>query len=601
MSEETAARPAAATDEGAGQDASGPADAITVEVIRQSLIGVVQEMQNSLFCTGYSTIIRESKDASCAIADLAGRVVAQYTVLPLHLGAFPETIENILRAYPVDEMRDGDAFLVNHPYYGGSPHATDMAVVAPVVVDGEVFGFSGSIAHKSDIGGLVPGTNSSQAREIYHEGLMVPPVRYHRGFAPSPEVETLLRANSRTPHLVLGDLRGQVGATHLAADRVRALCAKYGKDTLHTASARLLDLTEQRIRAAVAEWPDGRYTGTRLLHSEGMADGRPVAIRVAVTIEGDRIAFDFTGSDDQMTGPYNIRPPLVRAVCSYALKCLVDPEMPSNSGFFQAITASFRPGSLLDPLPPAPVNTYMPVAVATAEALFDAFGKALAAGRIAESSSGTNGTFSYRLPGASSPKVQYELPAGAMGARWNKDGVSASKVHVANGSLTPIEVLETEFPVRVERFELVTDSGGPGRHRGGLGYLREYRVLAPARFTTRNGRELTPPAGKDGGLAGRPSVLTVNPGTDREAAITVESGSVTLAPGDVVRVCQAGGGGYGDPRTRPVEQVVADVREGYVSPESARTHYGVVLVRTPAGAWEADPRQTADLRAPAAG
>ncbi|MGW5432772.1 hydantoinase B/oxoprolinase family protein [Streptomyces sp. NPDC004059] len=589
MSEQATAQPP-------GRDVPAQTDAITVEVIRQSLIGVVQEMQNSLFCTGYSTIIRESKDASCAIADLDGHVVAQYTVLPLHLGAFPETIANILRAYPLEDMRDGDAFLVNHPYYGGSPHATDMAVVAPVVVDGEVFAFSGSIAHKSDIGGLVPGTNSSQAREIYHEGLMVPPVRYYRQFEPSPEVETLLRANSRTPHLVLGDLRGQVGATHLAAERVRALCAKYGKEAVRTASGRVLELTEQQIRAAIAEWPDGSYTGQRAMHSEGMADGRPVTIRVTATIEGDGIAFDFTGSDDQLTGPYNIRPPLVRAVCSYALKCLIDPELPSNSGFAQAFSASFRPGSLLDPLAPAPVNTYMPVAVATAEAVIDALGKALTAGRIAESSSGTNGTFSYRLPGHASPKVQYELPAGAMGARWNKDGVSASKVHVANGSLTPVEVLETEFPVRLERFELVTDSGGAGRYRGGLGYVREYRVLGPARFTTRNGRELTPPAGKDGGLPGRPSTLTLNPGTDRQAEITVENGSVTLQAGDVVRVAQAGGGGYGDPYTRPVDEVLRDVREGYVSLESARAHYGVAVVRTAAGGWEADEAESKRLR-----
>ncbi|MFD7443664.1 hydantoinase B/oxoprolinase family protein [Streptomyces sp. NPDC059909] len=578
--------------------ASDGVDAITVEVIRQSLVGVVQEMQNSLFCTGYSTIIRESKDASCAIADLDGRVVAQYTVLPLHLGAFPQTIENILKAYPVEEMRDGDAFLVNHPYYGGSPHATDMAVVAPIVVDGKVFGFSGSIAHKSDIGGLVPGTNSSQAREIYHEGLMVPPVRFYRDFTPSPEVETLLRANSRTPQLVLGDLRGQVGATHLAAERVRALCAKYGTDTVHTASERLLELTEHQVRASVAKWPDGTWTGQRIMHSEGMAGGEPVAIRTTVTIEGDRIGFDFSASDDQMTGPYNIRPPLVQAVCCYALKCLIGPEIATNSGLADAFTLAFRHGSLLDPEPPAPVNTYMPVAIATAESVLDALGKAMTGGRIAESSAGTNGTFSYLRPGRRSPQVQYELPAGAMGARWNKDGVSASKVHVANGGLTPIEVLETEFPVRLRRFELVTDSGGPGRYRGGLSYVREYRVLAPARFTTRNGRELTPPAGKDGGLPGQPSVLTVNPGTDREEAITVENGSVTLQPGDVVRVAQAGGGGYGDPRTRPLDEVLRDVREGYVSPESAREHYGVALVQS-SGRWQADEAETRRLRQPA--
>lgn len=571
-------------------------DAVVVEVIRQSLIGVVQEMQQSLFCTGYSTIIRESKDASCAIADLRGRVVAQHTVLPLHLGAFPETIANILKAYPIEQMCDGDAFIVNHPYHGGSPHATDVAVVAPIVVDGTVFGFSGSIAHKSDIGGLVPGTNSSQATEIYHEGIMVPPVRFYRRFTVVPEVETILRANSRTPELVLGDLRGQVGATHLAGERVRALCTKYGDNVVRTASERLLDWTEKRIRAAVADWPDGVYEGRRVMHCEGMGGGEPVAIRVTVTVDGDQASFDFTASDGQLDGPYNIRPPLVRAVCCYALKCVIDPDLPSNSGMVEAFETSFRPGTLVDPVMPAPVNTYMPVAVATSEAVLDALGKALPRAQIAESSTGTNGTFSHRIPGQSSPKVQYELPAGAIGARWNSDGVSACKAHVANGGLTPIEVLESEFPVQLQRFELRIDSGGPGRYRGGLGYLREYQVLGPARFTTRNGRELTPPLGKAGGLPGQPSTITLNPGTAGEQEIAVASGGVTLQAGDVVRIGQAGGGGYGDPRTRPVHEVLRDVREGYVSGDAAREYYGVVVVATSDG-WEVDEAQTAQLRA----
>lgn len=579
-----------------GRSSAPAIDAIVVEVVRQSLIGVVQEMQNSLFCTGYSTIIRESKDASCAIADLTGRVIAQHTVLPLHLGAFPATIENLLRAYPLSDMRDGDAFVVNHPYYGGSPHATDMAVVAPIIVDGHLFGFSGSIAHKSDIGGLVPGTNSGQAREIFHEGLMLPPVRYYQEFRVISEVETILRANSRTPELVLGDLRGQVGATHLAAERVRSLCAKYGTSVIEGASAGLLKLTERLIRAAVERWPDGTYHGERKLHSEGMADGRPVSIRVSATIKGDQITFDFRRSDDQMTGPYNIRPPLVRAVCYYALKCLGDPEIAVNSGFAAAVHTTFRPGSLLDPVAPAPVNTYMPVAVATAEALFDALGKAIPAARIAESSSGTNGTLSHRIFGQRTPKVQYELPAGAIGARHNKDGVSASKAHVANGSLTPIEVLETEFPIQLTRFELMVDSGGPGRYRGGLGYVREYRALGDSSFTTRNGRELTPPAGRDGGLPGKTSALILNPGTSTEREIHAEDGGVILHPGDVLRMVQAGGGGYGDPVTRPVADVLRDVREGYVSPEAAREFYRVAVHETATG-WEADEAETARLRA----
>jgi len=400
-------------------------DAIEVEVISQSLVGVVQQMQNSLFRTGYSTIIRESRDASCAILDLRGSVVAQHTVLPLHLGAFPASLAAVLEHYRIEDMRDGDAFIVNHPYYGGSPHASDMAVIAPIMLGDEVFGFSGSIAHKSDIGGLVPGTNSGQAREIFHEGLLVPPVQFSRGFEVVREVEAILRANSRTPRLVVGDLHGQVGSARLAADRLRSLCAKYGAETVRQACDGLLELTEKRVRAAVSSWPDGTYFGSRTLHAEGIEGGNPVVIRVAVTIEGDRICFDFAESDDQVAGPYNIRPPLVRAVC-YALKCLVDPDIPANGGFAAAVDAKFRPGSLLSPELPAPVNTYMTVAVATADALFDALGDGLPAARIAESSKGTNGTLSHVISRHGHPQVQYELPAGAIGARHDKDGVSAA-------------------------------------------------------------------------------------------------------------------------------------------------------------------------------
>jgi N-methylhydantoinase B len=191
--------------------------------------------------------------------------------------------------------------------------------------------------------------------------------------------------------------------------------------------------------------------------------------------------------------------------------------------------------------------------------------------------------------------VQYELPAGAIGARYDRDGVSASKVHVANGSLTPIEVLETEFPVRLNRFELVPDSGGPGRFRGGLGYVREYQILGESRFTTRNGRELTPPAGRDGGLPGTTSLLVLNPGRDGEREIHADDGQVLLGPGDVLSLGQAGGGGYGDPATRPAAEVLADVREGYVSPAAAREHYQVI-VRAAGGGWELDEAATSRLR-----
>lgn len=570
-------------------------DPITVEVVGQSLAGVVQEMQNSLFCTGYSTIIRESRDASCAILDLAGNVLSQFTVLPLHLGAFPACVEALLDFYAADRLCDGDAFVLNHPYFGGSPHAPDMAVISPIFVADQLFGFSASIAHKSDIGGLVPGSSSGRAREIFHEGLMVPPVRFHHAGQPVREVETIISANSRTPDLVLGDLRGQAGATVLGVQRVRELCQKHGASTVAVAGERLYQLTRERVHTVISGWPDGEFYGEACLHADGLENGEPVWVRVTVCVDGRQATFDFSRSDDQVEGPYNIRPPLVRAVCSYALKCLIDPELPSNQGLSLAADLVVRHGSVLAPELPAPVNTYMPIANVAAEAIFDALRSALPRARIAECSRGISGTLSHMVPGGRYPLVQYELPAGAVGARADRDGVSASKAHVANGTITPVEIIESEFPVEVVRFELVPDSGGAGRFRGGLSYVREYRMAGDAQFSARGGRLRTPPRGRDGGESGSSGATTVNPGSPDEHRITAGDGIVRLQDGDVLRREMTGAGGYGDPRTRPVEQVLGDVREGYVSPEGARESYGVVVVRS-GRAWAVDERATHELR-----
>lgn len=570
-------------------------DAITVEVVNQSLAGIVREMQDSLFCTGYSTIIRESRDASCAIVDPQGRVMAQHIVLPLHFGAFPACTEALLRNYDPSEMADGDAYIVNHPYQGGSPHAPDMAVFAPIFIDGALFGFTCSMAHKSDIGGLVPGSSSGMSREIFHDGLMVPPTRLYRNGELIREVEIILRANSRTPDLIMGDIRGQVGSTWLGVDRVKQVCAKYGTGTITAAAERLFDMTEGRVRAAIRNWPDGIYTGSAKLHNDGIEGGREVFIRVTVKIAGDHVHFDFRESDNQCAGPFNIRPPLVQAVCSYVLKSLIDPDLPSNHGLSRVIDAEFRPGSILNPNLPAPVNTYMPVAHTTAEALFDALGHAVPGAHAGECSGAISGTLSHSDQKAGYPAVQYELPGGAIGARGDMDGVSASKSHVANGTTTSIEIVESEFPVRIERFELTADTGGAGRYRGGLGYLREYRMLGNSRLSTRGGRDLTPALGRDGGLPGNLPKRVINPGTPEEYEVQASDGILDLKPGDLLRYQQPGAGGYGDPKTRPLDMVLHDVREGYVSPESARRDYGVVVVRA-GHAWSIDEAETAKLR-----
>src|SRR5499427_6225333 len=235
-----------------------PIDAVNLEVLKASLSGIVQEMQNSLFRTGFSTIVRESQDASCALMNAKGDVVAQHVVLPLHIGAFPACTAAVIDVFG-DSIAQGDAFIINHPYHGGSPHAPDIAVITPVFVSGELFGFCGSIAHKSDIGGPVPGSCSGQAREVFNEGLQLPAVRYQRGDAPNRDIERLIAANSRTPELVLGDIRGQLGADRLGERRLNALVDKHGEAKILACFDRLLDEAERKVRTAIAAWPDGRF------------------------------------------------------------------------------------------------------------------------------------------------------------------------------------------------------------------------------------------------------------------------------------------------------------------------------------------------------
>ena len=300
-------------------------DAVDLEVVKASLSGIVREMQNSLFRTGFSTIVRESQDASCALMNAKGEVVAQHVVLPLHIGAFPACCGAVIAEFGND-IAEGDAFLINHPYYGGSPHAPDMCVLSPVFVDGALFGFCGSIAHKSDIGGPVPGSCSGQAREVFNEGLHLPPVRYQRRYETRNDIERIIGANSRTPELVLGDIRGQLGSDRLGERRLNELAAKYGKAKILACFDRLFELSETRLRKTFAEWKDGRFEAERFVDDDGIDLEKPVRIHVVVEKKGDRIHFDFSGSADQTKGPANVRPPLVQAACAYCLISLIDPQ-----------------------------------------------------------------------------------------------------------------------------------------------------------------------------------------------------------------------------------------------------------------------------------
>jgi N-methylhydantoinase B len=571
-------------------------DPITLQVLQARLAGIVQEMQNSLFRTGYSTIIRESQDASCAILNCRGEVVAQHVVLPLHMGAFPACATALLDSHPENEITEGDAFIINHPYLGGSPHAPDMGVLTPIFHKAERVGFAANMAHKSDIGGTVPGSGSGSAREIYQEGLHLPAVKYMTGYRPVKEIEALIAANSRTAALVIGDLRGQVGAARLGERRISELMERYGKDTVLECTQMLANHTESRVRQALASWPDGESEGESFVDHDGIDLTRPIRIHVRIIKHGDKLQLDFSGSSDQTQGPANIRPPLVRAACVYCVVALVDRFLPINQGLARVVDAKFRPGSVVDPHFPASVNTYMPTALTVAEAVLQALAPLVPDRRIAGGSGSAALVLGGRDAESNRAFVHYEIFSGGTGARVGKDGVSATAFHLSNCKTAPIEIIESEFPARLERFEMLADSGGAGRWRGGLGFARDYRILTDdVRFSMRTDKHAIAPFGIDGGLAGGKGACIVNPHDDQARRLPSRFGDQPLKAGNVVRVERPGGGGLGNPRQRPVEAVIEDVRQGYVSPERARRDYCVALSIV-GGEVVLDEKQTRFLR-----
>jgi N-methylhydantoinase B len=551
-------------------------DAVTFQVIQSRLSGIVREMQDSIFRTGYSTIIRESQDASCMLLDAAGNVVGEHVILPLHVAALPEVVRAVRRAFP--DIAPGDAFITNHPYIAGVTHSMDMAVVTPVFHAGTLIAFCGSIAHKSDLGGIVPGTAYGSARELFQEGIQYPPVRFVAAGEPQRDIEAIVRANSRTPDLVIGDIRGQVGVARLGERRLADVIARYGIDALLETFAAVGVVAEKRLREVLATWPDGVHEAESFIDTDGVTPDSKVRYHVRIEKRGDRIAFDFSGSDDQRAGPVNISPSLARGCCYYALIATVDPALPNNAGVAHVVETTFRPGSVLDPHFPAPCCTYLATCMAIVEAMLVALSDFVPARRMA----GNGGTGGISITGRRSSGenfVQYEPIGSAYGGRATSDGVSGIAVLLSNTRAASIEILESEFPTRVRRFELIRDSGGPGRYRGGLSPRRVWEVLVDAQLTCRGGKHDVPADGAAGGEPGALGSLTINAGTPNARSLSSRFSGVGMKRGDQLTLEKAGGGGLGNPHERPFEAIVADVIDGYVSLDAAVSRYGADRTR----------------------
>ena len=552
-------------------------DPITTEVVLSRVRETTSAMAHALFHSGYSPILRESQDGTAGLTDAAGRVIMVGGGIQYHSLLYAKSVESILAAYPAETMSEGDTFICNDPYKAGNSHVPDMVVASPVFHGGRIIAFGVSVAHKPDVGGLVPGSSGAAAREIFHDGLLLPPVRYWTKDGVVPEVDAIVRNNSRVPDVTIGDLRGQVGATRLGATRLQALCDEYGMDTVLEAMESLLERTEARVRAEVAKWPDGESEAEGFLDHDGADATKPVRIHVRAVKTGDGLTLDFSGSDPQARGPVNTPGATAQAVSLLAVLAASDPTIPINSGGFAAVDVVLPEGKIVNPQFPATVNHYFPTSHLTYNVVLAALGKLNPARAVAPSGLG-NGAIAVGYPKGRDGKrtVQYELMTTSLGGNREHDGTSIVMGMCHFTPSTPVEIVETEYPITIRRFDLWPNSAGPGRHRGGIGFVREYELQADVILTARTANHEQGGWGLEGGKGPPVCRTTIDPETER----AVELGCLDTrecAPGTVVRLEQCGGGGYGDPFDRDPAAVLMDVRNGYVSAEAAEAEYGVAI------------------------
>lgn len=572
-------------------------NAIDLEVIYQSTLQIARELTLNMLRTGYSTIIKESQDFTFALFDGRGRMVAQGIPQPLHIGPLAAQIGEIRRQYR-DRIDPGDTFIVNHPYRACQNHATDITIVSPVFAGGRLAAFIGNIAHKPDLGGKVPGTNSGDATDLLQEGLLIPPLKLFRRGALNGDLYEMICANTRTPEITWGDIKAQANTNAYGLEKCAELFGKYGVDRVLSCWERWMEICEAELRREIAKVPPGRYgPETDYLDDDGVDLDRPYRIAAALEVKGDTLHF-LLDSDPQARGPINLRPCVSRNFIECCVKMVFAPHLPVNDGLSRPVRISYpAEGSLLNPRYPAPVNMYVRPSQITTSVIVRVLSRAVP-GRVPAPGSAAGGSISMsgQNPRRGRWYSQYEIFCGGSGARPHEDGVSAMDELVVNVMNTPVEAVESEFPVRVECYELVADSAGPGVFRGGLGTRRRWQILAEeARFNLRTDRFKYSSPGVFGARPARPSRAFLNPGTAEERPLTSKVANLRLKQGDVFSWELAGGGGWGNPRERDPERVRRDVLNGYVSLEAARDEYGVVL--NPED-LSLDGEATARLRAP---
>ena len=559
-------------------------DPATFVVIKNSLYAAAEEMKVVLAKTAYSPILKVAGDYSCGIFDISGQMVAQGPDLPIHLGSMPDAVKAVVSAF--ETFEEGDVFIHNDPYFGGS-HLPDVNVVSPAFYNDKLIGFACIRAHWPDVGSASPGSYGA-VTEIYGEGLRLPPVKlYSKGFL-NKDVDAIIFANVRTPDERRGDLGAQIAANRRATERLGALADKYGVDVLVATMAEVLNYSEKMMRTLLARLPDGKSTFEDFCDGDGVieeGDAEDQTFQIKMTVEktGEHISVDFSGTDDAVSGPMNAPLSVTASGVFCALKTIIDPDglIPPNSGCWRTITVSAPKGCVLNAEFPSPVvYANHEISHRVCDMTFGAVAEFWPDNTMA-CSQGTSAvvTFGGEDPRNKQRYVSYETIKGGFGARPNKDGINAIASGISNTMNTPIEILEMSFPVRVDEYVLVTDSGGAGRFRGGLGASRTWTVLDhKARASACLERTKSAPFGLSGGKPGLAAkIWTEAPNGDK--GIAPGKGGFDVPNGGQIHLRVPGSGGFGDPSERDINAIKEDVLDGYISEEAAETHYGVKNIR----------------------
>jgi N-methylhydantoinase B len=504
-------------------------DPVTLSVLASALAGIAEEMGAVLIRGSYSSNIKERRDCSTALFDKEGRMVAQAEHIPVHLGAMPEAVAAIMRR----GAEPGDVFAINDPYSGGT-HLPDITLVSPVSHEGEIIGYAVTRAHHSDVGGMRPGSMPSDSREIFQEGVIIPPVRLVRGGEYVDDVLDLLLANVRTPDLRRGDLRAQIAANNIAEERVGELIERRGKEVVLTAFEEVISYTERRTREAIRELPDGEHEAEDFMEGDGIGD-EDIPIKAKVTIHDDSMTIDFAGTSDSVRGNVNCPLPVTRSASYFALRVLLPKDIPANAGTYAPLEIKAPEGSLVNARYPAAVVAGN---VETSNRIADAVLASLSGFAPEALPAQGQGTMNNTIIGGAG-WTYYETIGGGQGASARGPGPSGVHVGMSNTLNTPVEAFELEYPMRVERYELLYGSGGEGEHRGGDGIVRSVRVLAPSSLSLLTDRRRHPPQGANGGEPGKVGQNFLD---DEELPPKV---SRELKEGDVVTIHTPGGGGYG--------------------------------------------------------